>query len=80
MVNFASLFPSTCVNAASNADPSLVANDAFTVQYGSLTNDSTSSSRSLTNRSATLCTRPADRLTLDGNFRHNNPESVNPNK
>ena len=80
MVNFPSLAPSTCVKAASNVEPSFELKLAFTVQYGSLTKASTSSSLSHTNRSATLCTRPADRLTLDGNLRHSSPESVNPNR
>ena len=80
MVNLPNFTPSTFTSAASNVAPSFVTTSALTVQYGSLMNASTSSSRSHTKRNATLCTRPADKLTLDGNFLHNNPDNVNPNK
>ena len=58
--------------------PASVWNSTSTVQYSRGLNASISASRSQIRRSATDCTRPAERL--PGNLRHSTGDSVNPTR
>ena len=60
--------PSSLHSVAGNGAPSCAANSASTVQYAFGAKASISASRSQTSRSATDCTRPAERQ--PGSLRH----------
>src|SRR5205823_3112027 len=68
--------PSAPTRRASKLSPRGVVSVATSDQYSRGTNFSISSSRSQTSRSATDCTRPAERA--PGNLRHSTGESVKP--
>jgi hypothetical protein len=70
--------PSAPTRRASKLSPRGVASVATSDQYSRATNFSISSSRSQTSRSATDCTRPADRA--PGSLRQSTGESVNPTR
>ena len=63
---------------AGSAPPEPAATSASTVQYARGANASISASRSHTSRSATDCTRPAERH--PGTLRHSTGESPNPTR
>ncbi len=70
--------PSAPTRRASKFSLRGVASCATIDQYSLATNFSISSSRSLTRRSATDCTRPAERA--PGSLRHSTGESVKPTR
>ena len=70
--------PSISISAAVNVPPPSAMTPASTVQYSRGTKASISASRSHTRRSATDCTRPADRL--PGSLRHSTGERWNPTR
>ena len=72
------LRPSAPTSRASNSSPRGVARVAISDQYSRGTNFSISSSRSQTSRSATDCTRPAERA--PGSLRHSTGERVKPTR
>ncbi len=71
-------WPSAPTRRASKVSPRGVASVATSDQYSRATNFSISSSRSQTRRSATDCTRPAERA--PGSLRHSTGESVKPTR
>ena len=73
-----SLRPSAPESRASKAAPDAVARCATIDQYSRATKDSMSRSRSQTSRSATDCTRPAERA--PGSLRQSTGESVKPTR
>jgi hypothetical protein len=75
--NFVSFCPSSSVSRASNSDP-LTDSRAATFQYSCVMNFSISISRSTTMRSATDCTRPAERE--PGSLRHSTGDSEKPTR
>ena len=70
--------PSAPTRRASKVSFRGVASVATSDQYSRATNFSISSSRSDTSRSATDCTRPAERA--PGSFRHSTGDSVKPTR
>ena len=76
--NWSSFLPFRCVSLAVNGAPPGVVNSASIVQYSRLRNASISASRSQISRSATDCTRPADRL--PGSLRHRTGDRVKPTR
>ena len=76
--NWSSFLPSRWVSRAVNGAPAGVVKSASTVQYSRARNASISASRSQISRSATDCTRPAERL--PGSLRHSTGESVKPTR
>ncbi len=76
--NWSSRLPSRCVSRAVNGAPAGVVKCASTVQYSRARNASISASRSQTRRSATDCTRPAERL--PGSLRHSTGDRVKPTR
>ena len=71
-------WPSAPTSRAWKVSSRGVARVATSDQYSRATNFSISNSRSQTSRSATDCTRPAERA--PGSLRHNTGESVNPTR
>ncbi len=75
--NLVRRLPSCLVNRARKGSPP-AETSASTVQYSWVRNFSISISRSTTSRSATDCTRPAERE--PGSLRHSTGESVKPTR
>jgi hypothetical protein len=73
-----SRLPSMADNAAVNASPRGDVKSPSIDQYSWVRNASISNSRSQTSRSATDCTRPAERA--PGSLRHNTGERENPTR
>ena len=78
MSNWSSRLPSRCVSRAAKGAPVGVWNRPSTLQYSRARNASISASRSQISRSATDCTRPAERL--PGSLRHSTGERVKPTR
>ena len=78
MSSLSSFLPAMAVRRAANASPLAVASWASMVQYSSVLKASISASRSHTRRSATDCTRPAERA--PGSLRHSTGDSVKPTR
>ena len=76
--NLSSLRPSRWVRRAFSVCFLAVPNSTSTVQYSRLLKTSISASRSQIRRSATDCTRPAERL--PGSLRHSTGERVKPTR
>ena len=76
--SLSSLSPSRWVSWAVNDVPDRVRKSASTVQYSRAVKASISVSRSQIRRSATDCTRPAERL--PGSLRHNTGDRVKPTR
>ena len=70
--------PSNAVGCVVSVAPSPVSTSTSTVQYSRGANASISASRSEMSRSATDCTRPAERQ--PGTLRHSTGESPNPTR
>ena len=78
MSSRSSLLPAMAASRAVNVSPLGVASRASIDQYSWVLKASISASRSQTRRSATDCTRPAERA--PGSLRHSTGESVKPTR